>query len=44
MGKEELEELDVDGKIILQWIIRMYDGNTCIDLIWLMIGTSGSFL
>jgi hypothetical protein len=37
-----MEDLGADGKI-LPWIIRMYDGNAWIGLIWLMIETSGSF-
>ena len=41
--KEELEDLGVDGKIILLWIIRMYDGNARTGLFWLIIETRGIF-
>jgi hypothetical protein len=37
-----LEELGVDGKIILAWIIRTYDGNMWNGLIRFKIGTSGN--
>jgi hypothetical protein len=41
--KEELEDLGVDGKIILPWIIRVCNGNVWIGFIWLTIETSGCF-
>jgi hypothetical protein len=38
------EDLDVDGKIILEWILGKYDGKMCTEFIWLRIGTSGGLL
>jgi hypothetical protein len=36
------EDLDIDGRVILQWILQ--DGVVWTGLIWLKIGTSGGFL
>ena len=42
-GGGQLEVLDVDGRIILKWIL-----NKCLrtdtGLIWLYVGTSGALL
>jgi hypothetical protein len=44
VGKDEekghLEELRIDGRIILKWILNKYNGRTCIRLIWIRTGTS----
>jgi hypothetical protein len=37
------QDLGVDGKIILKWMLREEDGKTCL-LIWLRIGTGGELL
>jgi len=46
MGRRDhLEELDVDGRIILQWIFKTWDGEgVWIELIWLREGTCGRLL
>ena len=31
-GKNHLEDLDADGRIILRWIFRMWDGGHGLDL------------
>jgi hypothetical protein len=35
---------DVDGKIILEWILANYGGKLCTGCIWLRIETSGGLL
>jgi len=36
--RDHLEDLCVDGRIILRWILRKYDVEAWIGLIWLRIG------
>jgi hypothetical protein len=35
----QLEDLDVDGRIMLKWIFEKWFGEAWIELIWLAIGT-----
>ena len=42
--RDHLEDLGVDGKIILRWIFRKWDVEVWTGLIWLRIGTGGGHL
>jgi hypothetical protein len=42
-GKDNLEDLDVDGRIILKCILGIYCGKLWTGFIWFRIGTSGGF-
>jgi hypothetical protein len=41
---DDLEDLGVDGKILLKWILKTWDTEAGTGLIWLRIGTGGGFL
>jgi hypothetical protein len=43
-GKDHSEDLDIDGKIISEWILGKYGGMVWTGFIWLRIGTSGGIL
>jgi hypothetical protein len=43
-GRDHLEDLSIDGRIILERILGKYDGNIWTGFIWLRIGTSGGLL
>jgi hypothetical protein len=40
-GRGQSEDLNVDGRIILEWILREYGVKVLIGFIWLRIGTNG---
>jgi hypothetical protein len=42
--KYHLDDLGVNGKIILKWIIRKQGGRTWIGLIWVRIWTDDGVL
>jgi len=43
-GRDHLEDLGLDGKIILEWIFRNWDMGVWTGSSWLRIGTGGGFL
>ena len=42
--REHLEDMDVDGRIMLQLVINRQYGWTWTGLLWLRLGTSGWML
>jgi hypothetical protein len=42
-GTDNLVDIDVDGKIILEWMSEKWDGKIWTKFIWLHRDTSGGF-
>jgi hypothetical protein len=43
-GRDYSEDLNVDGKITLEWVIEKYGGKVWIGCIWHRMGTVGRLL
>jgi hypothetical protein len=43
-GRDHSEDLGVDGRIILEWILGKYGGKVWTGFIWLRIATSDGLL
>jgi len=43
-GRECLEDLDVDGRIILEWILEIQGGKVWTGCFWFRIGTIGGLM
>jgi hypothetical protein len=44
MERDDLQDSDVDGRVILKQIFKKWDGETWTGLLWLRIGTGGGLL
>jgi hypothetical protein len=42
--REHLKDPDVDGRIILKWIFKRWDGETWTGLVWLRAGKCDGLL
>jgi hypothetical protein len=43
-GRDHSEDLGIDGKIILEWVLGIWGGKVWIGFICLRIGASGGIL
>ena len=43
MERDHLKDIGCDGKTLLKWILKKWDGEAWTGLLWLVIGTGGGF-
>ena len=43
MERDHLKDIGCDGKTLLKWILKKWDGEEWTGLLWLVIGTGGGF-
>ena len=42
--RDHFEDLDVDGRLIFEWIFRKWDGEVWTGFLWIKITTGGGCL
>jgi hypothetical protein len=43
-GRDNLEDLGIDGRILLEWILGKWNRKVLVGFIWMRLRTSGGLL